>query len=372
MSIQVVEVKNKNQLKAFIDLPWQLYAKDKHWVPPLKLAVKEILNKKHPFYENSEIKLFLAIKQGHYVGRIAAVINDNHNDFHSEKCGFFGFFEAIEDHEVAKALFQKAEAWLKKHNMKEMRGPMNPSTNYECGLLVDGFDDDPQIMMTYNKPYYQNLIANSGFKKAKDLLAYKLPGSVEIPPLLKRVAQRAEKSHRIVCRPINKANWDKEVDLMLSIYNDAWEKNWGFVPMTENEFRHMGSEMKQIAEPNLILIAEVNGDPAGFIVALPDYNQVFKKIPNGKLLPFGIFKLLFGKKAITRTRVITLGVKEKYRALGLASILIEKCRNNIAELGKVNEIEQSWVLEDNEPMNKPLRLLKADPYKRYRIFEKQL
>ena len=226
-------------------------------------------------------------------------------------------------------------------------------------------------MMTYNPEYYLNFFDENGFTKAKDLIAYKLATDFQMPEKIVRISERTEQKHGISYRILNLKDWDNEVKRMHEVYNSAWEKNWGFVPMTDDEFFHMAKDMKQIVDPELILFVEVNGKTAGFIVALPDYNQVFKEIPSGRLFPFGIFKLLRAKKYIKRCRVITAGVKEEYRNMGLGPILYNATHKRIKQAG-YGEIEMSWILEDNLPMNKPLQLMGADSYKLYRIFEKDL
>jgi len=369
---EVDVLNNKKERKQFVNLPWELYKDDKSWVPPLKIAVSEQLMPKHPFYAKGSLKAWMVEKDGKLVGRIAAILNPNHNEFHEENCGFYGFFESIDDQDVFKLLLDTAQDYLKAQGLTEMRGPTNLSTNYECGTLVEGFDDPPQIMMLYNKNFHDEKKQNLGLTKTMDLLAYNIDANFEMPSIFKRISARVEKSNRITYRCVNKKNWDNEVKLMFDIYNSAWEKNWGFVPMGWDEFSATAKELKQVVDENLILFAEVNGEAAGFIVALPDFHQIFKKIPNGKLLPFGIFKLLTGQKHVDRVRVITMGIKEEYRKLGLASLLYYKTHENIKKHGKYKEIEMSWILEDNKDMNKPLVTMGAIPYKKYRIYSKSL
>jgi hypothetical protein len=373
--VKVIELdvlNNKKDRKKFVNLPWDLYKDIPSWVPPLKIAVSEMLMPKHPFYAKGSLKAWMIEKDGKLIGRIAAILNPAHNEFHDENCGFYGFFEAIDDKEVFKVLFDTAQAWLKEQGMSEMRGPMNLSTNYECGTLVDGFQDPPQIMMLYNQEYHDKNKQELGLTKEMDLIAYNIDAEFEMPSIFKRISARMEKSNRITYRTINKKNWANEVKLMFEIYNSAWEKNWGFVPMGWDEFNATAKELKQVVDENLILFAEVNGEAAGFIVALPDFHQVFARIPDGKLLPFGIFKLLTGEKHVNRVRVITMGIKEEYRKLGLASLLYYKTHENIKNVGKYKEIEMSWILENNKDMNKPLITMGADPYKKYRIYSKSL
>lgn len=371
MNIQINEVHSKKDMKKLIHFPWKIYDEDKTWAPPLKIAVKDQFSPKHPFFEVGTMKSFMALQNGVEKGRIVAIVNRAYNDFYKENTGFFGFFEATPDPEVSKALFDKVEEYFKSLGMNKIIGPMNPSTNYECGLLIDGFDDPPQIMMTYNPPFYKKLIEDNGYKKCKDLLAYKIGEDFKLPERFIKISERAQSRSKITFRRVVKKDWDLEIERMWGIYNSAWEDNWGFVPMTKKEFDHMGSDLKPVVNPDLVLFVEVAGKPAGFIVCLPDYNQVMKNIPSGKLFPTGIFKLLNPKKYVTRCRVITMGVKEEYRHLGLAAIMYQKIHEEIVKAGYL-ETEMSWILEDNLKMNKPLINMGAKPYKKYRIFEKTI
>ncbi len=371
MTVEVQKVENPSQLRRFINIPWLIYKNDPMWVAPLKMAVHDLFKPSHPFYETGTVASWLAVRDGKDVGRISAIECQAHNQFHDEKTGFFGFFEAV-DQTVADKLFNTAEEWLKGRGLVQVRGPFSPSTNYECGLLVDGFDDPPQIMMPYNRVDYATMIEARGYAKAKDLLAYQADTNFQMPEVIKKIAQRTEKRSKITYRTISKKTWARDVEQMLEIYNDAWEKNWGFIPMTEKEFRHTAKDLKTVVDERLVLFADVDGEPAGFIVTLPDFNQVLKDIPNGKLLPFGIFKLLTGMKKINRVRVITLGVKAKYRNIGLGPLLYQKAQDIVVNQTNYKEVEMSWVLEDNKDMNKPIVMMGAKPYKRYRLFEKTL
>ncbi len=371
MSIEVVKVDSPSKLKRFINVPWKIYKKDPMWIPPLRMAVHDLFKPTHPFYETGIMQSWLALEDGEEVGRISAVNCHAYNRYHEEKTGFFGFFEA-KNKEVTDILFNTAESWLKSQGLDTVQGPFSPTTNYECGLLVDGFDDPPQIMMQYNPKEYVTNIESLGYAKAKDLLAYVIPTKFEMPEVIKKIAARTESRSKITYRSISKKTWERDVNQMLDIYNSAWEKNWGFIPMTEAEFRHTAKDLKSVVDEKLIIFADVDGDPAGFIVTLPDFNQVLKKIKNGRLLPFGIFKLLMNMNKVNRCRTITLGVKAKYRNLGLGPLLYQKSHQTLLEQGKYHEIEMSWVLEDNLDMNKPIIRMGGKPYKRYRIFEKSL
>ncbi len=365
-------LKNKKDKQRFIDLQFNLYKEDKYWVPQLRMELNKLFDKKHPFYPTAEVGFWIAVKDGKDVGRIMAIVNHKHNEFHEVKYGHYGFFESIKDQEVIDLLFTSAEEWLKSQGMEKVQGPFNPSTNYECGTLLQGHGEVPVLMMPYNPEYYLTSIEKAGYSKAKDLIAYHIKSDFEMPEIIKKIAARAEKSNKISYRHASKKNWEQEVKLMYEIYNDAWEKNWGFIPMTKDEFYGMAEGLKAVADEKLILFSMVDGEAAGFIVALPDFNQVLHKIPNGKLLPTGIFKVLFGAKKIDTVRVLTMGVKQKFRKLGLASILYQRCHQNILQYEKYKDIEMSWILEDNLNMNKPLIRMGANPYRTYRIYEKEL
>jgi GNAT superfamily N-acetyltransferase len=366
---------NKKERKRFIELQWKIYKDDPAWVPPLQLTVIDNIDtKKNPFFKHAEIRLWNAYIGEEHVGRIAAVVDQRHNEIHEEKIGFWGFFEAVNNSSVAQALFEAAESWVKQRGMKAIRGPMNPSTNHECGLLVDGFKTQPYVMMTHNPKYYQALVEERGYTKAKDLLAFEIPRPEELTGKIARVAEGVMKRGGFTIRPINMKNFQEDVQLILDIYNSAWEKNWGFVPMDEAEFRHMAKSMKDVLWPELCLIAFHGEEPIGFSLGLPDINQVLRDIPNGKLLPWGIFKLIRGlnpkNRKIDRCRVITLGVKEKYRATGVGSVFYYETYRRSGELG-IKGGEASWILEDNKQMLSAIAAFSpAPPHKTYRIYDK--
>ena len=376
LNIRVV-AQDKKGLNEFVDVMWKIYDQKKfpQWVPPLRLSVIEALDTKHnPFYKRATIELFIAEKDGKPVGRIAAVENRAHNEFHQDKMGFYGFFECIDDQEVANALFKAAEAWLKARNLTSMQGPMNPSTNHECGLLVRGQSQHPTIMTTWNPKYYETLHDNYGLTKAKDLVAYIIAKekNTGLPPRVVEYVKRLRaQNSRIKFRDFNPKDFKGDVEKCFDIYNSAWEKNWGFFPMTKEEFEFAAKDMKMIMDPRMAFVAEVDGKPAGFMLAVPDLNYVFKRIPNGKLFPTGIFKLLIGKKLVKTVRIITLGVKPEYRGSGIFALFTFEAFERANKFGYLAG-EASWILEDNEPMNKPWVDLGAPLYRRWRIYEKSL
>ncbi len=372
MSIEIVPVSGKKELKKFILFPWQIYRDDPVWVPPLIMDMKKLLDrKKNPFFLHAEAEYFLAYKDGRLAGRIAAIVNEMHNQYHNEKTGFFGFFESIEDEEVAQKLLSTAEAWVKERGQEQIRGPMNFSTNDTCGLLIEGFDTPPFILMPHNPPYYQKLIEAAGYAKVMDLLAYRFYGEQGMNERIQKIADLSRKREGVTIRPLNmKKFWD-ELEVVKKIYNDAWSRNWGFVPLTDEEIEHLAKDLKPVIDPELVLFAMIDGEEVAFSLALPDYNQALAKI-NGRLFPFGLLKLLYYSRKINAARVFTLGVMQKYqKKRGIGPLLYVETYNRGMAKGYTWG-EFSWILETNKLMNAPLQLMGAEVYKRYRIFEKKL
>lgn len=377
--IELKSVESKADWERFIGFPWTIYGEDPNWVPPLRIAVRDLLDvRKNPFFKHAVMHPVLAYRGGECVGRIVGIVDDAHNEFHSEKTAFFGFFESVDDPVVAAALVEEVSRWAKARGMETLRGPMNPSTNHECGLLVEGFNDPPSVMMTYNPQYYGSLLERCGFVKSKDLLAYNIDGrKVKFSERLVAHAERLRARGHVTFRPVNMRRFEQEVDKILEIYNDAWESNWGFVPMSPEEFRHMAKDMKAIVDPELLLIAEVRGETAAFALTLPDVNQAIGKIRDGKLFPFGIFKLLWNLKGpgrrltINRCRILTLGIKKQYREHGIGPLLYtEYLKRGPAAGYPIGEA--SWILEDNQAMNKALEHMCGERTKVYRIYDRVL
>jgi GNAT superfamily N-acetyltransferase len=369
--VNVKPVETKRDLMEFIKSPWQIYRNDPHWVPPLIIERKEFLDKnKNPFFKHAEVVFFLAKRNGQTVGRIAGIVNRNHIKFHQENAGFFGFFECVKDYEVAKALLDSVREWLKSKGMGIMRGPANFSSNDEWGLLVEGFDSPPVIMMSYNPSYYLDFMESYDMVKAKDLYAYFIDKSLPPPERVMRMAESIKKRENVKIRNINMKKFKDEVERIKQIYNSAWSKNWGFIPMTDEEFDHMAKSLRQIVDPHMVFIAEADGKPAGFSLALPDFNQVLRKL-NGRLFPFGILKLLWHTKVINKidgVRIITMGVIPEFQKRGIDTVFYVETYNVGVKRG-YTWAEMSWVLEDNVMMNRVLELLGARLYKKYRIFE---
>jgi hypothetical protein len=370
--IEVSPVENGRALQDFIRFPWKIYRDDPCWVPPLLVDMKKLLDRaKYPFFEHSAAEFFLARRNGEIVGRIAAILNNNHNRFHNERTAFFGFFECTNDKEAALALLERAAQWARKREMTELRGPMNYSTNETVGLLVEGFDTSPCIMMPHNPAYYPALIEAAGFEKTMDLYAWWLLTEKGLNPKIARVGEKVLKDGGIRVRSIDmKRFWD-EVELIKGIYNDAWSNNWGFVPMTDAEFHHMAKDMKAAVDPRVLLIAEKNGEPVAFSLALPDFNQALKKI-NGRLFPTGLIKLLYHARHIRQVRVLALGIAKKYQnwnGFG-AALYYESFRRGVR--AGYRSCEFSWTLESNDLINRSMSLFGAQIYKRYRVYRKLL
>lgn len=366
--LEIVPVRDKRGWRRFIDLPYSQYRGDPNFVPQLRIAQKELFDlEKHPFYKHAEMECFLAMRDGRAVGRVAAIWDRNHIEFCQEQAGFFGFFECVNEPPVAAALLGAARQWLLGHGAQVIRGPVNPSTNYECGVLVDGFDSPPMIMMTYNPPYYDALLTGAGLRKARDLYAYIAPVDQPGFERILRVADRAAGPNSVRVRPIRMKAFTEDVELVWNVYNSAWNRNWGFVPVSRDEFMFMARDMKAILEPGLVLLGEVRGKVVGFALALPDINQALK-YANGRLLPLGLLKILYHKRSVRSMRVLALGVVEEYRTAGVAAGFYAELFRQAGRLG-YHDCEMSWILENNTLMNRSAEALGGKRYKTYRIYE---
>lgn len=375
MNLKVLTVgTEKSLLKQYINFPHDLYRSDVNYVPELYMAQKDMFNrKKNPFFEHSEVESFLAMSGGKVVGRISAILNNNYNAYHKANVGFFGFFDLIDDYEVCEALVDKAKEWLKTKGVTAIMGPTNFSTNDTAGVLVDGFDEPPKVMMTYNKPYYKDHLEKYGFEKVMDFLAYILYTDKASEKSIRLAVSLEERLKRqgITFRSITKKSLPTDVEHVRAIWNDAWSDNWGFVPMTDKETKHLADELKLILSPEWCYIAEDNGVPIGFGVTLFNINEITKDFKNGRLFPFNIIKLLRKRQKTKYVRIIALGVKEAYRKKGVEAIFFAK---NILAARKNNVIagEVSWVLENNAEMNASALKLNSELYKTYRIFNYEM
>jgi len=370
--ITVEVVSGRKLFNKFLDFPYNLYKNDKNYVHELRIAQRDILNrKKNPFFQHSEAEYFLALnEEGKVVGRIAAITNSKYVEYWKENYGFFGFFECENNQEAADGLFKSALTWLKNKGVDGVYGPMNPSTNDQCGTLIEGFDRPPYIMMIHNKDYYQKLLSNYGFTKKMDLLCYHFVRD-EVPTRVLDMAVKIEErlnKRGIIIRQVNFNDIKNETVKLRHIYNEAWGKNWGFVPMTPSEFESLVKDLKMVTRPDLVYIVEDKGAPVAFVACLPNLNEVTINIRNGRLLPFNFLKLIGFKTKVKSVRVLTLGLIEEYRKTGIDACLYAKSFNAARKLG-YEEAEASWILEDNLMMNRAIQNVNGKVYKKYRIYQ---
>lgn len=367
--MDVIEVRSRKELGQFIDFPYTLYAHDPLYAPPLKREIREHLTAKNPFFRHADVTYFLAEKDGKIAGRVASIINRRHREFHNEDAGFFGFFESVDAPEVSGRLLDRAARDLRMKGMKMMRGPMSFSTNEECGLLIEGFDFPPMLMTPYNPPYYRDLIEHYGMEKIKDLFAYHYDVQETPPEKVVRVAAIAEK-RGIRTRSLDKKNFQEEMRVFREVYHSAWEQNWGFIPLTDDELSYLADRLKQIVVPELTLIAEDQGVPVGFLGLVPDFNSVLRRM-HGRLTPFSLMKAVYYSRKITGLRLLLLGIRRAYRNRGVDALLIRDAFRGIKK-GGYREVEFSWILEDNIPIQRIIEMADGRHYKTYRIYEKSL
>ncbi len=371
--VRVVPADGRKEFRRFLDLPYRIYEGDPNWVAPLLRDMKVRFDRgKHPFHQHSEVQPFIALRGDETVGRVVAIHNRNHVKYHEESVGFFGFFECVDEQKVANALLATASDWLRERGLAVIRGPASFSTNEMAALLVDGFERPPTIMMPYNPEYYEDLIQNAGFHAAMDMVAYYLDNNIPPEFLLKR-EERLAKRLKVSLRTLRKDDFAAELDRVLYVYNKAWEKNWGFVPMTDAEIRFMAEELKVavMKDPEQVIFAQnEEGEPIGFTLWLKDYNQALIKA-RGRLFPFGLLKVLRRAKSIDMCRVLTLGLVEEYRGKGIDSLLILRTfREGVAKGMTAGEF--GWILEHNYPMRKPLEKMGSTVYKRYRMYDRDI
>jgi len=372
--LRIERVEGRRTLGQFIRLPWAIYGNDPLWVPPLIMERQDHLSRKNPYFEHAQLCSWIAYRGASPVGRISAQVDDLHLQHHQDATGFFGMLEAEDNSETFQALLNVAEKWLREKGMRRVFGPFNLSVNQECGLLVEGFDTPPYIMMGHACPYYGSRIEEHGYHKEKDLLAYLVQIDFEFPPVVKKLLDKNRKD--IVLRPLKKSNFSEDLETLRTIFNDAWSNNWCFSPYTKVEFDHLGKDMNPILDENLVQIAEFRGKPAAMIVVLPNINEILKDL-NGRLFPFGLLKLLWGLKVAhpKSCRVPLMGVCQRYQGgmLGaaLAFMVIDAVHEPAAKRG-YREVEMSWILEDNMGMRNMIESIGGIAYKRYRIYGKNL
>jgi GNAT superfamily N-acetyltransferase len=373
--VQITKVEGAKALKQFIDFPHDLFDGDPHYVPELFMSQEALLNKqKSPFFLHSRAEYFLARSaEGRILGRIAAIYNQNYIDFTGENTGFFGFFDVVEHYDVAEALLDTAADWLREQGLERVIGPANFSTNETCGVLIENFEEPPFVLTTYNRPYYGDFLDRYGFVKNTDLLSYEfLPKSFtpklqELSASLEaRLAQRG-----ISIRTIDMKHFDAEVEKFLPIYNASWDQNQGFVPMTEAEVRQMGKDLKMALDPDFVFFAEKDGKTIGIALSVPNLNEIFINIRRGRLFPTGLFRFLFGKKSIKSLRIVALGILPEYRRIGLDVCFYARTYQT-ALRKNIQRAEASWILENNDLMNRPLVQIGGKVFRKHRIYEKYL
>ena len=361
------------QQRQFLNVPWDIYAGDPYWVPPLRGTAKEMVNyTRHPFYDNAEIQTFLAFRGGKPVGRIGAVVNHAHNERYHEKRGFFGFFESEDSQETASALLDAARDWLRAKGMTAIRGPMNPSMNYECGLLIDGFNEPPTFMMTYNRPYYQRLMETYGFAKVQDMFAFWGHTSMlsGLDKKLEFIIRECQQRFDIKLRRLDTKRFEQDVRMFLNIYNQSLVGTWGFVPISEAETKAMAAGLKMLIVPEMTTVAEIDGKAVGAVFGLLDYNPRIKEI-GGRLFPLGFLKLLFNRKGIKKVRLISTNVIPEYQKWGVGLLIISRLVPEVYAWG-IEETEFSWVLESNTLSYGTLKRGGAKITKTYRIFDYEI
>jgi len=372
--IRIIKPVSRRDKKRTLEFPWKIYKNDPYWVPTLVSEEKGLLGfSSEPFYERNSVQTFLAERNGEVVGRISAILNVGHLERYNDGVGFFGFFESIDDQNVANTLFDAASEWLREKGVKAIRGPMNPSMNHTVGLLIDGFDSSPFFMMTYNPRYYEKLVENAGFAKVQDMYSYW--GKIEMLPKIRErflhTAEMVQERFNVVVRPLNQKHFSEDCEMFLDVYNRSLTNTWGFVPMSANEIKKMANSLKLLMIPDLALCAEINGKPVGATFCLPDYNPRIRAI-KGRLFPFGFIKLLYNREAaIKRVRIISTNVLPEYQMSGLGLVLLNALVPKAVACG-VQEAEFSWVLESNQFSRGSLEKGGAIRNKIYRVYERPI
>ncbi len=374
VEVSPVSLDDPRAKEEFIRFPWQVYPKDSPWCPPLFMDRRDFLNpKKNPFFSEAEVQLFVARRGGELVGRVSACEDRAGNRFHGTKQVNFGFFECVDDEEVAAALLSQVEEWGRARGLTEMQGPMSFNTNHEVGLLVDGFEHPPSIQMTYNLPYYQGLLEKFGLEKRKDLYSWWMDvhGDPNDLPRVEKIAERVRAKSGLTFRTVNMKKWDEEVDRVLAIYNDAWDHNWGFTPFTEAEFRHTAKDLKMVVRPELAMVAEDGDVPVAFSLTIVNANQALRHA-NGRLFPFGLFQLLWNLPKVDTLRLIALGIRHGYRKRGIDSVFYLDSLRNARASGKFRAGEIGWTLEDNDLINRAIEMMGGRRIATYRVYGKGL
>lgn len=375
MTLEVRQLEGRRGVARFVDVPWKLHAgTGSLWTPPLRMAVRDALSRRsNPFYREADRALFVAERGGTPVGRVAAIENRWHNRHHGDRVGFFGFFDCADDSEASAALLGAAEAWLHARGLQASRGPMSPSMNHECGLLVEGFDVPATMLTAWNPPYQGGLIESAGYAKVQDLLGYYMPARerLAVPERIARLAERTRRKTRVTFREIDVGLLEREARKVLELYRDAWADNWGFVPPSWDEFWHTARDLKAVLATRYSFVAEVDGEVVGFWMIAKDVNRLLRKMPSGRLWPWNVARLALGIRKISNHRIVLLGLERQYRNRGLFALFAYEAARRGFEAGEEGA-EASWILDDNEALVGPLTALGYAPYKRWRIYEKAI
>jgi len=375
MGLRVEQVEGRRGVSRFIDVAWKVQAgRGTPWVPPLRAMVRDSLDTKgNAFYNDADLALFIATRDGEPVGRIAAIENRWHNRHHGDRVGFWGFYECLEDAEASAALFEAAERWLAERGLDRARGPMNPSMNHECGLLVSDFDTPPCVMTPWNPPYFGELVERSGYRKVQDLVAYWVPadGRLRVPDRVAALAERTRRKTGVTFRPLDVSIMEKEAIKVLELYKQAWADNWGFVPPSWEEFWHTAKDLKMVLVPELSFVAETEEGVVGFMLVIHDLNRVLQHIPSGRLWPWNLVRLLMGTRKFVAGRVILLGLTTEYRNRGLFPLFLHEAARRARDV-HAEGAEASWVLDDNKGLCQPMEAMGLEVTKRWRIYEKPI
>jgi hypothetical protein len=375
LSLRIDRVSGRRGTARFVDVPWRLYGDSSNtWVPPLRVVVRDALDtRKNPFYRDADLALFISLRDGQPIGRVAAIENRAHNRHHGDRVGFFGFFDCANDREASDALFRKAGAWLAKRGLTSIRGPVSPSMNHESGLLVDGCDLRSFVMTPWHPPYCGELVEGAGFSGAQDLLGYWIPadGDDRVPERIQRLAERTRRRTGVTFRTLDVGVLEREARLVLDLYCDAWSDNWGFVPPAWDEFWHTAKDLKSVLSPEFSFVAEVEGEIVGFMMVARDLNEVLAGNPSGRLWPHQVLRLLTGLPKVRSGRIVLLGMRPEYRNRGLFPLFAWEAARRGRE-GGYEGAEASWILADNEALTAPLEAMGIPSSKRWRIYEKAL
>ncbi len=358
----------------FTAVPFTLFGRDPKWIPPMRMSVLDRISPKNPANQHQVTRLWIAYRDGQAVGRIGACVDSFFNQYQNASWGWVGFFDAADDPEAVRQLFEAAWEWLKSQGVSTAVGPASFTTNDEVGILVEGYDDPPLFLTNHNPPYYERLWVDHDWQPVMDLWAWKfVRATIGLSDRQRRLLDRVRERAKVTIRPMRMKDFDAEVSRLFEVYNAAWSKNWAFAPMPEAEIRHLAKQMKQLIDPKLALVVEKpDGEPVGVSIVLPDVNEIMGRIRSGRLLPFGWVRLLTGLSKVTRVRVFAVGVKPEQQTLGLGPLLYQEGMQGVLDRPDVVSAEASWVLATNDPMNKALEAMGGTRSKTWRLYQHEL